>query len=93
MPPRDYTFDEKTTLRVPVKLAWGFVVALLLGAFCAGGVWFRIEIIPKRLEAIEARQRVQEEKQHQIEVELRGVKTKLGMAKAQHQNANGWGDQ
>lgn len=93
MPQTHYQFDDKSTLRVPVRLAWGFVASLLLGAFCAGGVWFRIEIIPKRLEAIEARQRVQEEKTHQIEVELRGVKTKLGMAKTQPQNANGWGEE
>lgn len=82
--------DDRTTIRIPIKMAWAFAVALVLGAFIWGGLWFQIGAIPDQIKEfrteyqqstkeMKERQDKVEDRTHHLEIEVKGIKTKLGI--------------
>lgn len=61
--------NERTTIKLPVPIAWGFVIGIVCGSFFLGMSWFEIRQIARKVDKIE-----------EHEKRIIRIETKLGIS-------------
>lgn len=87
MPPKPQNIHvDRLRLSGPWTAWWAMFVVICIGvvATCKGvwhlrGATSNIEQVVKEVKELRVEMKVTQEKQHQLEIEMKGVKTKLGL--------------